>query len=255
MTLCNLNIEMGGRSGLRRAGRGDVPVDRRPALCAAGRDVGSRARALAHACEATRAPSSTASHARLRRRSSRRSPGAPTRARCSAFPTACPIPSADRRSGPARRDRKRARLYGAYARHGARRPAGQSRVHRLLHQRAAAGPAGRRRRRARPARRRRRGRHGGAGLVDREARGGGRGPRPGVPRRRLLLGRVRLLDVRRRQRRPRRAGRAHASPPPTAISSTARARRVRTHLVSPATAAATAIAGRIADVRQIAGRA
>ena len=58
-------------------------------------------------------------------------------------------------------------------------------------------------------RRRRRDRHGGAGLVGGEARGGGRGPRPGVPRRRLLLGRVRLLDVRRRQRRPRRAGRAH----------------------------------------------
>ena len=31
--------------------------------------------------------------------------------------------------------------------------------------------------------------------------------------------------------------------------------RVRTHLVSPATAAATAIAGRIADVRQFPGRA
>ena len=31
--------------------------------------------------------------------------------------------------------------------------------------------------------------------------------------------------------------------------------KVRTHLVSPATAAATAIAGRIADVRQIQGRA
>ena len=55
----------------------------------------------------------------------------------------------------------------------------------------------------------RRRRDGGAGLLDREARGGGRGPRPRVPRRRLLLGRVRLLDVRRRQWRPRRAGRAH----------------------------------------------
>ena len=34
------------------------------------------------------------------------------------------------------------------------------------------------------------------------------GPRPRVPRRRILLGRIRLLHVRRRQRRPRRAGRA-----------------------------------------------
>ena len=50
---------------------------------------------------------------------------------------------------------------------------------------------------------------GGAGLVVGEARGRGEGPRQGVPRRRLRLGRIRLLDVRRRQRRPRRAGRAH----------------------------------------------
>ena len=38
--------------------------------------------------------------------------------------------------------------------------------------------------------------------------GRGRRARPRVPRRRLLLGRIRLLDVRRRQRRPRQAGRA-----------------------------------------------
>ena len=55
----------------------------------------------------------------------------------------------------------------------------------------------------------RRRRPGGAGLVDGEARGRGQGPRQRVPRRRLRLGRIRLLDVRRRQWRPRRAGRAH----------------------------------------------
>ena len=193
--------------GLRRARRRDVPMDRRAALCAAGRDVGSRAGALADACGPTMAPSSTARSCSTATASSRRSPGAPTRAWCSAFPAACPTrPPPPIR--PARRDRKRARLHGTFPRHGARRPAGESGVHRLLHQRPAAGPAGRRRRGARPARRRRRDRHGGAGLVDGEARGGGRGPRPGVPRRRILLGRVRLLDVRRRQRRPRRAGRA-----------------------------------------------
>ena len=47
----------------------------------------------------------------------------------------------------------------------------------------------------------------GSSTVKREAEAAG--PRPRVPRRRLLLGRIRLLDVRRRQRRPRRAGRAH----------------------------------------------
>ena len=61
-------------------------------------------------------------------------------------------------------------------------------------------------------RKRRRGRRSrmvvpGSSTVKREAEAAG--PRPRVPRRRLLLGRIRLLDVRRRQRRPRRAGRAH----------------------------------------------
>ena len=157
--------------------------------------------------------------------------------------------SGRRRPRPPRRDRERARLYGPAARHGARRPAGQSRVHRLVHQRrlpdlqaAADVVRGRQRRR-------RRGRDGGAGLVDGEARGGGRRPRPGVPRRRLLLGRIRLLDVRRRQWRPRRAGRALVSTTNRNFENR-QGPKVRTHLVSPATAAATAIAGRIADVRQ-----
>jgi len=42
-----------------------------------------------------------------------------------------------------------------------------------------------------------------------------------------------------------------ASPPPIATSRGARAKGVRTHLASPATAAAAAIAGRIVDVRQL----
>ena len=146
-------------------------------------------------------------HARLRRARAADHLGHRSEPGASAFPAACPIRPA-MRSEPARRRRKRARLYGTAARHGARRPAGQSRLHRLVHQQPAARPRSRRRRGARPARRRRRRRHGGARLVDGEARGGSGGPRPRVPRRRFLLGRIRLLDVRRRQRRPRRAGRA-----------------------------------------------
>jgi homoaconitase/3-isopropylmalate dehydratase large subunit len=42
-----------------------------------------------------------------------------------------------------------------------------------------------------------------------------------------------------------------ASPPPTAISNIVRVRKCARILVSPATAAATALAGRIADVRQV----
>ena len=115
----------------------------------------------------------------------------------------------ERAPGPPRRDGKRARLYGARARHAARGPPGQSRVHRLLHQCAPARPRGRRRGGARAACRRWRHRHGGAGLLDGEARGRSKRSRPRVPRRGLCLGRVRLLDVRGRQWRPRRAGRAH----------------------------------------------
>ena len=47
--------------GLRGARRRDLPVDRRPAVCAAGRAVGSRAGALAHAHERRRRRRSTAS--------------------------------------------------------------------------------------------------------------------------------------------------------------------------------------------------
>ena len=206
MTLCNLNIEMGGRSGF-------VAPDDSTFSWIAGRPFAPQGalweRALAHwrtlktddgavfdrehvlDCSGARA----ADH--LGHRSE---PGARhfrPRAR-----------SVGRRPEPARRHGKRARLYGAHARHDARRPAGRSRVHRLLHQQPPARPAGRRRRGARAAGRGGRGRHGRAGLDQREARGRGRRTRPRLPRRRILLGRIRLLDVRRRQWRSRRAGRA-----------------------------------------------
>ena len=159
--------------------------------------------------------------------------------------------SAGDRSEPARRGGKRVRLYGPQARNAARRPAGQSRLHRLLHQQPAAGPRSRRRRGARTARCRGRCRHGGARLVHREARGGGGRARSRVPRRRLLLGRIRLLDVRRRQRRPRRARRALRLDHQPQFRKSPGRRKCARILASPATAAATAIAGRIADVRQL----
>ena len=162
--------------------------------------------------------------ARLLRHSTRKSPGAPTRAWCSEFPIACRT----RPPPPIKAERRRSK---------ARSPTwdltpgmtlaglpvnrvfiGSCTNARLPDLQVAADIV--------------RGRRVADGVIAMvvpgsthgEARGRGRGPRPGVPRRRILLGRVRLLDVRRRQRRPRRAGRAHASPPPTATSSTARAR-------------------------------
>ena len=97
------------------------------------------------------------------------------------------------RRGPAPGDR----LYGPCPRHGARRAAGRPRVHRLLHQQPAAGPGSRRGDRARPQGRAGRHRHGGAGLGRGEARRGSGRARQRVPRCRLLLGRSRLLHVRR----------------------------------------------------------
>ena len=91
MTLCNLNIEMGGRSGF-------VAPDDTTFQWLAGRPYAPQGamwdRALAHwrtlktddGAEFDRERG-----ARLRRRSSRKSPGAPIRAWCSEFPTACPI--------------------------------------------------------------------------------------------------------------------------------------------------------------------
>ena len=138
MTLCNLNIEMGGRSGF-------VAPDDSTFSWIAGRPFAPQGalweRALAHwrtlqirrrcrvrlrACVGLQQPRA-ADHL-----GHRPEPGARhfrPRAR-----------SVGRRPEPARSNRKRARLYGARARHGARRPAGRPRVHRLLHQQPPAGP-------------------------------------------------------------------------------------------------------------------
>ena len=91
MTLCNLNIEMGGRSGFVAARRRDdsngsrAGHTRRRARCGTARwRIGVRSRP-------TMARRSTARWFSIAAGLSRRSPGAPTRARCSASPAACPI--------------------------------------------------------------------------------------------------------------------------------------------------------------------
>ena len=210
MTLCNLNIEMGGRSGFVAPDDATFQWIAGPALCAAGRACGTARWRIGARSRPTTTRNSTASvtldcdGARAADHLGHRSEPGARHLR----PRARSVRRADRG--------RRAAIEGALAYMGltpgmplAGLPV-EPRVHRLLHQRAAARPAGRRRRSCAAASvAAGRHRHGGAGLLDGEARGRGRGPRPGVPRRRLLLGRIRLLDVRRRQRRPRRAGRAH----------------------------------------------
>ncbi len=222
MTLCNLNIEMGGRSGF-------VAPDEGTFNWIAGRPFAPQGaqwdRALAHWRTLKTDDDATLRHrAHDRLRGARaadhlghRSEPGGRHLRPRARPGV--------RSEPARDHRRRARLYGAHAGHAARGPADQPRVHRLLHQCPAARPRGRGRRGARPAHRRRRDRAGGAGLVVGEARG--RGARastrcsatpvsPGAnPAARCAPAATATA-----------ASRASASSrPPTAISRTARARR------------------------------
>ena len=111
MTLCNLNIEMGGRSGF-------VAPDDTTFQWLAGRPYAPQGamwdRALAHwrTLEDRRTTRcSIASTPSIAARSSRKSPGAPTRAWCSAFPAACPI-RRRRRSRPKGGNGKCARLHG-----------------------------------------------------------------------------------------------------------------------------------------------
>jgi 3-isopropylmalate/(R)-2-methylmalate dehydratase large subunit len=90
MTLCNLNIEMGGRSGF-------VAPDERTFAWIEGRPWAPKGAqwttALAYWCtpRATRMRSSIASTCSIARVLSRRSRGAPIRAKCLAFPAASPI--------------------------------------------------------------------------------------------------------------------------------------------------------------------
>ena len=83
-------------------------------------------------------------------RSNRRSRGAPTRARSCRFRVVCLI--RPRRPASSRPPSPRDRLHGPYARRADCRPSDQSRVHRLMHQRAPVGPGRRGRGAARPAR-------------------------------------------------------------------------------------------------------
>ena len=251
LTICNLSIELGAKMGMIAPDDTTYAYIDGPPVRAQGRDVGARAsrdwrtlpsdagaefdrevtidvgrhRAADHlghqprACDRRRR-----AHSRSRRRSPIRAGAAACRRRSTTWGSrpATPIAGTQGRLG----------------------------VHRLVHQQPHLRPARRGRGRARPQGGARRARLGGAGLGDGEARGGGRRARPRLPRRRLRMARARLLDVPRRQRRDRAARASARCRPPTATSSAARGRGARTHLASPAMAAAAAIAGAIADVRR-----
>ena len=137
MTLCNLNIEMGGRSGF-------VAPDEGTFAWIAGRPFAPQGaqwdQALAHWRTLRSDDDATFDTEHVDRLRGARAAdhlghrSEPGRRHLR------PRARSGVRSEAARDHRRRARLYGAHARHAARRPADQPRVHRLLHQCAAAGP-------------------------------------------------------------------------------------------------------------------
>ena len=250
LTICNLSIELGAKMGFVAPDETTFAYLAGRRFAPKGAPVGARRRRLAQAAERRRCAVRPRAHDR---RGEHRAadhlghqPGARDRRR-PAHPR--PRQIAD----PSRRGGMEAALdyMGLEARRADRRHQGRLGLHRLVHQQPPLRPARRGRRGARPQGGRGRARLGGAGLREREARRGGRRPGPHLPRGRLRMARARLLHVPCRQRRDRAAGPALASPPPTATSSAARARGARTHLASPAMAAAAAIAGAITDVRRM----
>ena len=80
MTICNMSIEGGARAGLIAPDDTTFEYVARPAARAAGRRLGRRRRALAHAPDRRRRDLRQVDHDRRRRPSSRWSPTARTRA-------------------------------------------------------------------------------------------------------------------------------------------------------------------------------
>ena len=164
-----------------------------------------------------------------------------------------PDPGARGRSDARQISARRARLYGDRARQEADRYRDRPHLHRLLHQCPHRRFARRGGRAGRP---RQQGAGTGlAGLLDGEAAGGRGRSRPHLSRCRARMGGVR--DARCASASTATSCRpANAAPrPPTAISAAGRARRSRTHLMSPAMVAAAAVSGHLADVRPLlAGR-
>ncbi len=240
MTVCNMSIEGGARAGLIAAddttfayleGRPGVPEDWEAAV--------ERWRGTA----ATRTRSSTARSSSTSPRWRRRSPGARTRAR--------PCPSRRTVPEPATPDEERALAYmglepGTAAAGRRDRPG----VHRLVHQRP----------HRRPARRRRASWRASAwptgvramvvpGSMAGEGAGRGRGPRPGLQRRRLRVAQRGLLHVPRHEPRHPGSPASAARPPRTATSRAARAAAGAPTSCRPEMAAAAAVAGHLVDVR------
>ena len=193
MTVCNMSIEGGARAGM-------VAPDDTTFAYVEGRPHAPREAAWEAAVDHWRTLRSDDDAALRRGGRDRRVEPAPVR-ELGHEPGAVGH-DRRRRAGPgragareARGGRTRAPVHGARARHGdARGPAGHD-LHRLVHELAARGSAGRRRCGAWAKGGRRTPRAGRAGVRRREAASGARRARPDLHGRRVRVARRRLLDV------------------------------------------------------------
>ena len=243
MTICNMTIEGGGRAGMIAPDDTtfewvDGPRRRAPRR-------GRRRRAGA-SCAPTRARASTRRSTSTPRRCRRRSRGARRPARSSPVTergARAARARADERalvstwtSRPARRSRRSSSTASSSARARTRGSATCAPPPRSSTGRKVA--AGRRR-------------DGRARLAAGEGAGRGRGPRRGLPRRRLRLAHRRLLDVPGHEP-GHRCSRASAAPRPrTATSRAARAAAGAPTSSRPQMAAAAAIEGHFVDIREL----
>ena len=152
MTVCNMSIEGGARAGL-------IAPDEKTFAYLKGRPEGAEGRGLGDgACATGRrlhsdegARFDTRGAARRRRACRRSSPGAPAPRTWSPITGVVPRPDGHRRREQARARSERALDYmGLQARHADHRHRARPRLHRLLHQRPHRGPARGRQGRGRP---------------------------------------------------------------------------------------------------------
>ena len=205
MTLCNMSIEAGGRCGM-------VAPDATTFSYLKGRSYAPRDAAFDRAVEAWSKLATDSGAVFDREVALDAHAIAPIVTWGTTPDDALPIdgnvpdPARRRRSGARQISARRPRLYGDRAGQEADRHRHRSHFHRLVHQCAdrrfarRCGSAGRPRQQGAGA--------GVAGLLDSEAAGRSGRPRPHLSRRRTRMGRLRLFDVCRHQRRHRTARRA-----------------------------------------------
>ena len=220
LTLCNMSIEAGARCGMVAPDETTFAYLDGRALRAQGRGVRPGGRGMVGADDRRRCPVRPGCQSRRRQTSRRSSPGAPApRMRCRSTP-ACPI----RRAEP---DEARAKYLREALDYMGIAPGkkltdiavdrvfiGSCTNARIEDLRAAAAVLAGRASKVPGLGLRR--------LVADQAAGGRGRARPHLPRCRARMGRVRLLDVRRHQRRSGRARASAAPRPPTAISAAGR---------------------------------